>query len=194
MARTLNNIPTALLVLRAVAAPAVLGAEAAGAPGIILAAIVAVAFVSDVFDGIIARRLGVATDSLRSADSIVDTLFYVCAVIALFLRAPAVIDANRVGIAIIVALEVTRQLVERLKFGKMAAYHMWSAKLWGITLFLGFSEVFVKRATGPLFELAIVVGIIADIEGLAASILLSQWHRDVPTLVHAARIEKAARG
>ena len=40
------------------------------------------AFLSDVFDGILARRLGVATPTLRRLDSIADSVFYLAAVFA----------------------------------------------------------------------------------------------------------------
>jgi CDP-diacylglycerol--glycerol-3-phosphate 3-phosphatidyltransferase len=36
-------------------------------------------FLSDAYDGILARRLGVATESLRRLDSLADTLFYAAA-------------------------------------------------------------------------------------------------------------------
>ena len=36
-----------------------------------------VAFVSDYFDGVVARALNVVTRRLRQADSLVDTIFYV---------------------------------------------------------------------------------------------------------------------
>jgi phosphatidylglycerophosphate synthase len=42
----------------------------------------ATAFLSDVFDGIAARRLGVATTALRRLDSAADTVFYVAAAYA----------------------------------------------------------------------------------------------------------------
>jgi phosphatidylglycerophosphate synthase len=40
------------------------------------------AFLSDVFDGVVARRLGVATTALRRMDSAADTTFYVAAAYA----------------------------------------------------------------------------------------------------------------
>ncbi len=188
--RNIEALPIALIVLRAGAAPALILAELLGAPGIVLAGIVVLAFISDVFDGVIARLLGTVTDVLRGADSLVDTIFYIAAVIALILRSPGVIFANATGIAIVVGLEAVRQVIERIKYGRMAAYHMWSAKLWGITLLLGFLEAFLTGRPGPLFTIAVAMGIVTDIEGLAATLVLSRWHHDVPTIWHAIRIER----
>ena len=90
----MKRLPLALVGLRAACGPALILAEQAGAAGVTLAALVSVAFLSDVFDGILARRLGVATEALRRADTVVDTAFYVSAALALLRRAPAVLENN----------------------------------------------------------------------------------------------------
>jgi len=181
----IDRVPLALLVLRAIAAPALVVCALVGTAGWILAAIVTFAFLSDIFDGVIARRVGVATESLRFADSVIDLAFYLAAVAAVLVCAPNVLITLRWPIACIAALEVARLVIELAKFGRMAAYHMWSAKIWGITLWLGFSEVFLRGRAGPFFKLAIIMGLIADIEGLVASLLLTTQQRDVRTLWHA---------
>ena len=187
----MRRIPVALVVFRAIAGPLLLAGAAARMPGYVLASILVLAFLSDVFDGIIARRLGVATEKLRSVDSIVDTFFYIAAVIALWLFAPNVIIANTTGILIIVVLEAARQLLERMKYGRMAAYHFWSAKAWGVMLAFGFTEAFLTGEPGPLFRIAIIVGIVADVEGFVASLILSKWHHDIPHIWRALEIQKS---
>jgi len=187
----MKSVPVALVVFRAIAGPLLLFGAIQRASGYALAGILVLAFLSDVFDGIIARRLGVATEGLRSADSIVDTFFYICAVIALWLYAPGVILANTTGILVLVILEIARQVLERIKYGRMAAYHFWSAKAWGVMLAFGFTEAFLTGEPGPLFQIAIIVGIVADIEGFAASMILSKWHHDIPHIWKAVSIQKS---
>lgn len=189
----MKRAPLVLLGIRLICAPAIILSERLGAPGLALAGIVGLAFVSDIFDGIIARRVGAATEVLRRADSIVDALFYLAASVSLTLRAPDVLRRNVVGVSVLLALEVSRFTLERAKFGRMAAYHMWSAKAWGIALFLGFFEAFLTQQPGPLFRVAVAMGILADLEGLSASLVLSKWKHDIPTLWHAIRIERAVR-
>ena len=188
----MKRVPPALVALRALCGPVLLAAAAAAEPAWFLAALVSVAFVSDVFDGIIARRLGVATAKLRRADTIADTAFYLCAGVALFLLAPSVIEAHLAGVAGILALEAVRWAVERARYGRLAAYHMWSAKAWGVTLWLGFSEAFLTGRPGLFIQAAVVMGLVADAEGLLASLILSTWHHDIRTLWDAMRIEKEA--
>ena len=70
---------------------------------------------------------------------------------------------------------------------------MWSAKFWGLCLYLAFMQLLVFGETQYVFMLAIVVGIISDLEGLFASIVLSSWKADVPSLYHAIKLEKSNR-
>ena len=191
MEASVTKVPAALIMIRAICGPALVAAAAAGSSPWLLSSLVTVAFVSDVFDGIIARRLGVATELLRRADTIVDTAFYACAVIALLLWAPSVLGAHLVGLGLIVSLELVRWAIERRRYGRLAAYHMWSAKAWGITLWLGFCEAFLTGQPGPLMQAAVVMGVLADCEGLTASLVLSSWQHDIRTVWHAARLERA---
>lgn len=179
------KLPLLLVALRAVLGPALLVACLASWPGLWLAAILTVAFLSDIFDGILARRLGVATARLRLADSVVDIFFYLCVAAACLLAYPEVWRRYKMGILLVAALEAGRWVFDLIKFGRIASYHMWSAKLWGIALFLGFGEVFVRGGPGVLFAVAVGVGIFNEIEGLAASLILPRWRHDVPSFWHA---------
>ena len=189
-----RSLPLSLVGLRLACAPAIAAAAWAGGSATLLTAILAVAFLSDVFDGIVARRLGVATPELRRADTLADTAFYLAATLAVFYRSPGVLARNAAWLAGLAALELARAGLERFKFGKLAAYHLWSSKAWGIALLLGFSEAFLTGRSGPLFKTALVLGIVSDLEGLAASLVLSQWRHDVPSLVHAVRLERSRAG
>ncbi|HEY0512794.1 MAG TPA: CDP-alcohol phosphatidyltransferase family protein [Thermoanaerobaculia bacterium] len=184
------RLPTLLVALRAALGPLILVAGLRHWPGFWLVAILVVAFLSDVFDGIIARRLGVATERLRLADSVVDIWFYLFVAGACLLAYPDVWRQHRVGILLVASLEASRWVFDLIKFGKVASYHMWSAKLWGITLFLGFCEVFVRGGPGVLFTTAIAIGVVNEIEGFLASLILPRWRHDVPSVWHAWTLRK----
>ena len=189
----MKRAPIILVILRAICAPVLIIWERAGGSGFGLAAVVSLAFVSDVFDGVIARRVGVATDSLRAADTMTDTVFYISATVALFNRNPEVLRDVAIGLGALIALELTRLVVELARFGRMAAYHMWSAKAWGIMLWLGFGQAFLTAGPSTLLRFAVITGLLADLEGLIASLVLSTWHRDVPSVWHALKIEAASQ-
>jgi phosphatidylglycerophosphate synthase len=184
-------VPYALIALRLTCAPLVLVAAFLGWPGKLLAAIALVALLSDYFDGAIARHLGTDTPRMRLLDSQVDTVFYFAAGIGMFVRFPDVWRAYRPGIAALLVVEIGRMLFEWRKFGRTAAYHMWSAKLWGVAMLLGFGEVTLTGRGGPLLVAAIALGVLTNLEGGAASILFREWRHDVPSLWHAVRLRRA---
>lgn len=190
--RLLKFVPLLLTGLRAVLAPAVvllsIYAPSKGAFAVCLVA----AFLSDIFDGIIARRLGVATPALRRLDSAADTFFYAACVFAAWRLYPSAITDRVLSLSILVALEVLRYTLDFAKFHREASYHMWSSKLWGIGLFAGFFSLLVFGSEGVAVSAAIYLGIVADLEGVAISVILPRWQSDVPSFVHAMRIRRSA--
>jgi phosphatidylglycerophosphate synthase len=181
----LRHIPVGLTALRAALGP-VVGAFAVLRPmPVAFAVCLVLALLSDYFDGVIARKLGVATPSLRRMDSIADSLFYLCAFFAAWRLHSGLLRPYLLPLALLVAIELARYVYDFRKFGKEASYHMWSSKLWGVALFVGFYAVLVYGHGGWPVSLAIYVGIAADVEGLAISVTLRKWRTDVPTLFHA---------
>ncbi|PYM27276.1 MAG: hypothetical protein DMD78_02635 [Candidatus Rokuibacteriota bacterium] len=156
------------------------------------AACLTIALLSDVFDGIAARRLGVATTGLRRLDSAADTVFYVAAAYVAWELYPEAVSRHAVPLVILVVLEAARYAIDLAKFRREASYHMWSAKAFGIALFVGFLGVLSFGHTGWPVSLAIAVGIVSDLEGIAISLVLPTWHHDVPSIVHALRLGRSA--
>jgi len=149
--------------------------------GVILGA----GFFSDVFDGILARKLGIATERLRALDSMADTIFYLGVFLVAALKHPQLLMPFWLPLTGFFLLEIGRHVFDQVKFGRSAAYHMWSAKIWGIFLFAGFTEILVFDVAGIGFLGALTLGILTNLEGLGASIVLREWHHDVPTIYHA---------
>ena len=183
-----THIPLALTALRALLAPVVVALALLWPRPWAFALCLVAAFLSDLFDGIVARRLGVATPALRRLDSGADSLFYVAALFAAWYLHPSVIAHHAVTLALLAALEVARYALDLLKFGREASYHMWSSKLWGLALFAGFLALLVGGDDGVAVTAAIVLGIVADLEGLAISCTLKAWKNDVPSIFHALRL------
>ena len=188
-----KNVPLLLTALRALLAPVVVFLAIYEPMPTAFGVCLVVAFLSDIFDGVIARRLGVATPGLRRLDSVADSIFYAAAVFAAWHLYPAAITDRSVPLGVLLLLELARYAFDFIKFGREASYHMWSSKLWGIALFAGFFELLALGRAGLAVSIAVYVGIIADLEGLAISIRLRQWQTDVPTILHALRLERGAR-
>lgn len=184
--------PLALTVLRMLLAPVVVVLAVLHPDPRLLGACLVVAFLSDVFDGVIARRLGIATQGLRRLDSIADTVFYIAAMFAAWHLHADALRPWLVPLAVLLALEAARYGFDAVKFRREASYHMWSSKLWGLALFAAFFALLAFGVGGWPILLAIVVGIVADVEGLAISVVLRKPRTDVPTILHAIRIRRAS--
>jgi len=182
------HVPLALTVLRALLAPVVVVLALAWPVPWAFGACLVAAFLSDVFDGIVARRLGVATPGLRRLDSFADSVFYVAALLAAWHLHAGAVRAQLAPLLALAALEIARYAFDLRKFGKEASYHMWSSKLWGVALFAAFFSLLVFGEDRVAVPAAIWIGIVADLEGLAISATLREWRADVPTLWHARRL------
>jgi CDP-diacylglycerol--glycerol-3-phosphate 3-phosphatidyltransferase len=183
----INKIPLLLTLLRALLAPVMLAMAIVYPNKLLFGVCLIVAFLSDVFDGIIARHLNIATANLRRLDSMADSIFYAAATLAAWLLYPEVIRQHWGALSILLILEMVRYIFDLVKFRREASYHMWSSKIWGIFLFVGFFSLLAVGHTGVIVTLPIYIGIIADLEGLFISYILTEWRADVPTLFHALR-------
>lgn len=192
MTFVVERIPILLTAVRAFLAPIVALLSVYAPRPEAFAACLVVALLSDIFDGIIARHLNVATPTLRRLDSGADTLFYAACAFAVWRLYPAAIAERIVPVCILVTLEIFRYVFDFAKFGREASYHMWSSKLWGMSLFVGFLSTLVFRSAGAALSFAIYAGILADLEGVAISVLLPRWQADIPSFVHALRVRRNA--
>ena len=152
-----------------------------------LAGVLAAGFVSDLLDAGLARRLGTSTPSLRYADTLVDTVFYVSAAAAMAVAVPGAFDGAGLWLVALITIHVSRATFEMTKYGRVASYHMWSAQALGVLLAVTMAWTFVAGRPSPLLPWAIWLGIANELEGFAASAILPAWRSDVPSVFHAYR-------
>lgn len=185
----IRQIPLLLTSLRLVLAPLLVVLGFAWPSPAIMGVILVAAFLSDVCDGVIARRLGVAVPGLRRLDSAADTLFYIAVAIVAWHLYPAAIVSRVTPLLALGTLEVARYLFDWYKFRREASYHMWSAKLFGLALFVGCFSLLARGSDDATLTVAVYCGILSDLEGLLISSRLKAWRADVPSLLHAIRAE-----
>src|SRR6185437_3686613 len=186
----LKTVPAALVALRALLAPAIIVLALHRRQGVAMAVCIACALLSDIFDGIVARRLGVETTALRRADSAADTIFYVAAAVSAWILARSAVRAVAGILLLLVLVEVARYAFDYLKFRREASYHSYAAKLWGLTLAAALILLLAYNVSGWFLRAAIWIGIISDLEGLLISIILPVWSHDVRSFIHALKLRK----
>ena len=120
--------------MRLVLGPLALAGALAGVPRWIFLPLLVAGTLSDIFDGILARRYGVATPALRRYDSFTDVIYYLFILAALWVLCQAVVMRNLWAIVLILLMEAAVMIVCYVKFRKYPATHSWLAKFYGLCL------------------------------------------------------------
>lgn len=144
-----------------------------------------IAFVSDYFDGVVARALGVVTRALRQADSAVDTIFYLVLAAATWRLHGDVLGRHRAALGICLGTLAGWYLLDLVRWRAVAGFHAWSAKVFAAALGVWAVMLYRFGTDGPWLVVACVAGTISHVEGMATSLVLRQHATDVPTLWHA---------
>jgi len=187
-------VPVTLTTLRLALGPVVAILAWAGFSGLWIAGCTLIAIFSDIYDGIIARRLHIDTALLRRYDSVADAVFYLAIAWAAWRLHPEVIRENSGIFIALFGLELVRYIFDFAKFRREASYHMYSSKLWGLVLGIATIVLFAFGMSGWLFRIALLLGIVCNAEGLVISFVLPRWIHDVPTIAHALRLRRLPPG
>ena len=186
----LKYIPLALVIFRAAIAPFLLWDAIDGKTSIWFIIGYVAGFLSDIFDGVIARRIGASDAQLRQADSWADVCFYICVFASAWLTHRQILIAFQWPLLAVVFAQLLWWAVNLLKYGKPASYHTYSAKMWGITLFIATIAIFGFDYAGIPLWLTIISALIHTVEEIAMTLLLPEWKHDVLSIFHALRLRR----
>lgn len=191
---SLRGVPYFLIAVRFAAAPAMLclaqsyGVEARWTCVWLLA----LGVVSDIFDGVIARRIGSVTDRLRTWDSRTDLVFWLCVTGALLIIHPSLWRSTWPIVAVLGAMEVACHTVSFLRFGREASPHHLLSKLFALALWALVSQLFVTGHGAWLQLPVFLLGVASQAEALAIMLLLPRWRADVRSWRDALRYRQLA--
>ncbi len=189
--KSLSHVPALLVALRFTIAPLLLWDALDGyvTPGFLIGYVIAV--LSDIFDGIIARRLGVSTAQLRQADSWADICLYLCIASSAWLVHPEVVLDFRWPLLWAIAAQLTLFAMNLIKFGQFPSYHTYTAKAWGISLLIATIGLF-GFSNANLLWLAIGFCWLNSLEEMIMTLILPEWQCDVLSLFHAIDLRRSS--
>ncbi|MEA5599047.1 CDP-alcohol phosphatidyltransferase family protein [Rivularia sp. UHCC 0363] len=149
-----------------------------------------IAVLSDIFDGIIARRLKVSTPQLRQADSWADICLYLGVAISTWLVYPQIIIDFRLPLLSAITIQLILFAVSLIKFQKFPSFHTYTAKAWGLALLAATVGLFGFGYANTLW-FAIVLCWVNSLEEIAMTLLLPTWQCDILSIFHALELRKA---
>jgi phosphatidylglycerophosphate synthase len=192
---TPRAIPYFLIALRIVAGLLILalalwvGVPARG----ICAGLLAVGVLSDIFDGVIARRLNSVTDRLRTFDSRADVVFWLCATAAVLILHPHLVAVLWSPVLVLGVMEFTAHAVSFARFRKEASPHHLLSKLFGLALWALLTQLLVTGTGGVVLPIVFAMGVASQLEALAIMLILPIWRCDIRGVGQALALRRAAR-
>jgi len=177
-----RHIPFALTTLRLLLGPLALALALTGVARWVYLPILVTGTLSDIFDGILARRFGVATPALRRYDSVTDIIYYLFILTSMWWLCRPVIVACWWLIALILASEATVILFCYAKFGKFPATHSYLAKFYGVCLLAGLIALLAFNAGSWAVIALAIVALTANAEIFAIHLRMNTPPVDVKSI------------
>ncbi len=145
---------------------------------------------SDVLDGIIARKQNSSSAKMRRLDSQTDMIFWLSAGFTAWFIWPRVIGNNSFVIWILLGMEAACYAVSIIKFGRETCTHAYLSKFWGLTLLAAFTDLILNGNAGFLFYFCLFSGIVSHLDRILITLILPKWQHDIPSAYHAYLIRK----
>jgi CDP-diacylglycerol--glycerol-3-phosphate 3-phosphatidyltransferase len=187
-----KKIPKLLIIFRLILAPiiiitAYIFKNDAKIPILIM---MYLGIISDILDGIFARKMKVSTSELRQFDSKADAVFRISIIISLWILNPIAVKDHIFPIMLIFIMEVLVYIISFIKFRKGSSTHALLRKLWAISMVVGFTFILGFNYFGVPFYMTIVLGLLSQIDVILITLLLPKWDHDIPSTYHAILIRK----
>jgi CDP-diacylglycerol--glycerol-3-phosphate 3-phosphatidyltransferase len=133
--------------------------------------------ISDILDGIIARKIS-AVSALGSAlDSIADVVLFAC-ILWTLLPTLSITLWMMCWIISIATIRVTSLITHFLRLGKAAFLHTYSNKITGVAIFL-FPFLYAAFGLNPAMIMVCAIATISAIEELVIAITSKKLQRDI---------------
>lgn len=151
----------------------------------IIVTLIILGVLTDIFDGIIARKLKVSSQYLRRMDSLIDQVFWICTFIGAFIICTDFFKLNYMKLLILLTSEGLTYVVSFIKFKKEVATHAILSKIWTLTIMVTLIQIILSCNSVIIFDICFYFGILTRIEIIAILLILKEWTNDVPSLYHA---------
>jgi len=149
-----------------------------------------IGLISDIFDGIIARKLNVSTVKLRRMDSFVDQIFWLSALAGAYMICGSFFKENTLLLAVLLGTEALTYLISYIKFRKEVATHAILSKVWTLTILATLVQLIATCDSSWLFMSCFYIGMVTRMEIIAIIFIIRKWENDVPSIYHAILIRQ----
>ncbi|MDX9940717.1 MAG: CDP-alcohol phosphatidyltransferase family protein [Bacteroidales bacterium] len=184
------TIPNALSFYRLAMFPLILYFILSGRESL-FALFLVINLVTDVADGIIARRLNMVTEFGAKLDSIADDFTYLLAFLGIVVFKLDNLLPHIHSFVLWFVLMVLMIIFSLIKFGRLTSFHLYSFKIGGYIQAFFFIILFTIGFITPLYYFMVIWGILAAIEHLIIQFILSELRSNAKGLYWVIKEQKA---
>lgn len=185
------TLPNLLSCLRLILAPVLLVLAWFGF-GYAFIIVLIFAFLLDLIDGPLARKLNQVSRLGPKLDSYADFSIYLSFLIGACLLWPAIVRRELIFIIMAGASIILPPIIGLIKFHTATSYHTWLVKCAAVVMAPSAILLFINGPAWP-FHIAVIVSVIAAAEEITITLLLSEQHSDVGTLLHILRARRKSK-
>ena len=183
---SIKSVPDLLCFARLLLVPVVWALALSNLPfytGIALLA----AGLTDVFDGIIARRWNIVTAYGSRLDSIADTLMEISAAAAVLILKPEIFTGHALILGVWIAVEASSILLGWIKFRRIANLHLYLTKAAGVVAYAFVIYTFVAGYNETFFYVTVTLLSVSSLECLLLQLIAPRVDEHMKSIYHAYR-------
>jgi phosphatidylglycerophosphate synthase len=176
------TLPNMISSIRFIAAPVMLWLAWHGY-GVAFMVLLAISFLTDVLDGLVARLTGQMTQFGAMLDTWADLVTYMTIGFGSWWLWPEIVHREDIYLYIIVACFLIPATIAMIKFDTYVSYHTWGVKIAAACIGLSLYPLFLWGPAWP-FRMAVFIYIVAAIEEVAITLTLKRLQSNVRTIWH----------
>jgi CDP-diacylglycerol--glycerol-3-phosphate 3-phosphatidyltransferase len=135
-------------------------------------------FLTDIFDGYLARKLKCETKLGARLDSLADEGMYILGLLGIWILKKNELQPYKTGLSAFAALYLVSLLVSLFKFKALPSLHLYLSKIEGYLLALFFITLFLFGFSPFLFYVTLIVGIASFAEQIIILVSASELRPD----------------
>lgn len=167
------NIPNCLSLYRLISFPVVLYFAWHG-NAVAFTWLLCINLVTDILDGLIARKFNMMTEVGARLDSMADLGTYILAITGVFCFKAADFAPYILSFSIFIGLFIVCEVLPLIRCGRLASLHLYSWKIGGYIQGLFFFTLFVFGFDAVFYYFAIIWGILSFIEHICVQLVLPE--------------------
>ncbi|MDR2012278.1 MAG: CDP-alcohol phosphatidyltransferase family protein [Rhodanobacter sp.] len=175
------NIPNLLSFYRIIISPFILYLGISGQEKL-FAIFLIISLITDILDGLIARKFNLQTEFGARMDSIADICTYILAIVGIILFKAGDIEKHLFSACVFIAFVFLPDVFCLARFKRLPSFHLYSWKIGGYIQGTFFAVLFAFGFYSAFYYITIIWGILASCEHIAIQLVINELRSNVKGL------------